>query len=282
MLSCRQIDDIVKMKRNKMKKIVALVAVLFSVVVPVQSQAADEKSLVIIDSYFDSRAVGANIVCAPTIDCSKTAKPSTSVSDTTNHGNAMIEIAKKQSSTIKIIALRSASTPTSDVNAGNFIEALKWVNSNASTVGAVSFSRFFNGTKTCSPHSANTANYGGVVEADTKIRSLISELKSKGIPVFIATGNKGKTAPVDYPACITDSASVTANNYTQATSDANTDYIGSLPSGVSNYIGTIIWNPSTKINPTGIPQTTSSATVATAAKWVITGGFVDKVVPVLP
>ena len=41
-----------------MKKIVALVAVLFSVVVPVQSQAADAKSLVIIDSYFQSNVVG--------------------------------------------------------------------------------------------------------------------------------------------------------------------------------------------------------------------------------
>lgn len=260
-----------------MKKIVAVLAVLFSIVVPVQSQAADAKSLVIIDSYFDSRAVGANIVCAPTINCSTTAKPSTSVSDNTNHGNAMIEVAKKQSSTIKIIALRSAATPTSDVNAGNFIEALKWVNNNASTVGAVSFSRFFNGTKTCSPSSTNTANYGGVVGADAQIRSLISELKNKGIPVFISTGNKGKTASVDYPACITDSASVTANNYTQATSDANTDYIGSLPSVICSYNGTIVWSKNTLI-----PQTTSSATAATAAKWVATGGFVDKVVPVLP
>lgn len=279
MLPCHQIDDIVRMKRNKMKKIVALAAVLFSVVMPVQAQA-EQKSLVIIDSYFDSRAVGATIICAPTLNCSTTAKPSTSISDNTNHGDAMVEVAKKQGVS-NIIALRSASTPTSDVNAGNFIEALTWVNNNSSSIGAVSFSRFFNGTKTCSPSSTNTLNYGGVAGADAKIKSLIAELKNKGIPVFASTGNKGQTAPVDYPACILDTASVTANNYTQATSDVNTDYQGSLPSGVSNYIGTIIWNPLTKIGATAIPQTTSSATVAVASTYVIKG-LTTKVVSVLP
>jgi hypothetical protein len=263
------------MKRNKMKKIVALVVILFSVVVPVQAQA-ESKSLVIIDSYFDSRAIGATIVCAPTINCSTTAKPSTSITDNINHGDAMVEVAKRQSQNINIIALRSATTPTSDVNAGNFIEALQWVKNNSANIGAVSFSRFFNGTATCSPSSTNTANYGGVVGADLKIKTLISELKSKNIPVFVSTGNKGKTAAVDYPACILDTASVTANNYTQATSDANTDYIGSLPSSIYSYNGTIKWSTNTLI-----PQTTSSATAATAAKWVVNGALVDKVVPVL-
>ena len=46
-----------------MKKIVALVAVLFSAVMPVQSQATEKKSLVIIDSYFDSRVVSGNVTC---------------------------------------------------------------------------------------------------------------------------------------------------------------------------------------------------------------------------
>lgn len=256
-----------------MKKFVALVAVLFSVVAPIQAEA-ETKSLVIIDSYFDSRAMGANIVCAPTINCASTAKPSTSVGDNTNHGDAMVEVAKIQGVT-NIVALRSASTPTSDVNAGNFIEALTWVNNNSSTVGAVSFSRYFNGTKSCSPASVNTANYGGVSGADLKIRSLIIELKNKGIPVFTSTGNKGKTASVDYPACILDTASVTANNYTQATSDANTDYVGSLPSVVCVYVGTIKWSTNTLI-----PQTTSSATAAVAAKWVVSGALADKIVSV--
>lgn len=258
-----------------MKKFVTLVAVLFSIVVPVQAQA-ETKSLVIIDSYFDSRATGATIVCAPTLNCSTIAKPSTSVGDNTNHGDAMVEVAKKQGAT-NIIALRSAATPTSDVNAGNFIEALTWVNNNSSTVGAVSFSRYFNGTKSCSPASTNTANYGGVSGADLKIRSLIIELKNKGIPVFASTGNNGKTGSVNYPACILDTSSVTANNYSQATSDTNTDYVGSLPSVMCVYTGTIKWSTNTLI-----PQTTSSATAAVAAKWVVSGAFVDKIVSVQP
>lgn len=259
-----------------MKKVIALISVLFSIVVPVQSQAADQKALIIIDSYFDSRATGATIVCAPTINCSTTAKPSTLVGDNTNHGDAMVEVAKKQGA-INIIALRSGATPTSDVNAGNFIEALQWVDNNSSNVGAVSISRFFNGTSPCSPASINTAPYGGVAKADLKIKSLIVSLKAKGIPVFASTGNKGATKPVDYPACILDTASVTANNYASATSDVNTDYIGSLPSSTYSYLGTIVWDKNSLI-----PQTTSSATAATAAKWVVTGGFIGKLVSVLP
>jgi uncharacterized lipoprotein NlpE involved in copper resistance len=50
-----------------MKKIVALVAVLFSVVMPVQSQATDAKSLVIIDSYFDSRVTTSAITSSGTV-----------------------------------------------------------------------------------------------------------------------------------------------------------------------------------------------------------------------
>ena len=55
-----------------MKKIVALVAVLFSVVVPVKSQAADSKSLVIIDAYFQS-AVAQNPITSVGTPCKQTA-----------------------------------------------------------------------------------------------------------------------------------------------------------------------------------------------------------------
>ena len=267
-----------------MKKIVALVAVLFSVVVPVQAQA-DSKSLVIIDSYFDSRATGATIVCAPTLNCSTTAKPSTSIEDNTNHGDAMVEVAKRQGAT-NIIALRSAATPTSNVNAGNFIEALTWVNNNSSTVGAVSFSRFFNSVKMstslteCSPASENTAPYGGASGADKKIRDLITALNTKGIKVFAAVGNGKKS--IDYPACILNTASVTSpnpNDIKTVDVDFNISLI-TLPGIGSNFLGTIDWKNPKMINPFVIPQATSSATAAVAAKWVVTGGFIDKVVSV--
>ena len=156
MPTCRQIDDIVKMKRNKMKKIVALVAVLFSVVVPVQSQAADSKALVIIDSYFDSRVIGGNVTCVNVLDTSKkcnndVVKIPASLTDNTNHGDAMVEVAKRQSPNIKIIALKSTVTgvgqnSVSDVNPAYFLTALTWVNDNASQVAAVSISRTLGGT----------------------------------------------------------------------------------------------------------------------------------------
>ncbi len=246
-----------------MKKMLVVFAMLFSVIVPINANAETPKSLVVIDSYFDSRAVGAKIICIPTVNCSTVYKPATSLSDDTNHGVAMVEVAKKQSPVLNIIALQSAANPTSGVNAGTFIEALKWINNNSDNIGAVSVSRRFNGTTACTPATVNTANYGGVVEADKTIRSLITSLKQKGIPVFAATGNiKGKT--VDYPACILDTNSVSVGSINKSglivssyQYDTNTDYFvsGSVYSYKSTVFGLI-------------PNTTSSATAAIAAKYV--------------
>lgn len=261
-----------------MKKIVALVAVLFSVVVPVQSQAADTKALVIIDSYFDSRVTGAEVVCRQNLDCSVTSLPaSTSLSSPINHGVGMVEVAKRQSNSIKIIALRSATATkksANELNAGDFIEALTWVNNNSSVVSAVSVSRYFNGTKPCSPSSTGTAPYGGVAKADQKIKTLISELKLKNIPVFASTGNTfGKS--VDYPACILDTNSVSTGGFNKNNIivsanafDANTDFFAS--SNLYNYESQVFGF---------IPQTTSSATVAVAAKYV-SGQELTKIVQV--
>jgi hypothetical protein len=261
------------MKRNKMKKIVAIVVVLFSVVVPVQSQAADQKALVIIDSYFDSRVTDSNVACItlqekPCTDLVKVFP--TSLSDNLNHGNVMVEIAKKQNPNIKIIAIRSAPSPTSDVNASGFISALTWVSKNTSQVAAVSFSRYFNhATKPCmpapaAPYTPDTAN--------NTINQLINSLNASGIKVFAATGNKiGKA--VDYPACLTNTDSVAVGGQkldgTYAgiyQHDSNTDYFVS-----QSY--------TTKFGP--VANLTSPATAAVAATYV-TKGLSTKVVSVLP
>lgn len=252
-----------------MKKVVALVAVLFSVVVPVQSQAADSKALVVIDSYFDSRVASPNVSCivlatkAPCTDIVKVYPAS--LSDNINHGNAMVEVAKKQNSGINVIALRSGASPSSAVNGGNFIEALRWVDSNSSKVSAVSFSRDINGTKPCSVNSANTQTFGGVAGADKEIRRLISVLKSKNIPVFVSTGNAPKKV-VDYPACITDTMSVTSPGNV---SDATTDF------DIDNQSG---WWSFTSPVFNLIPLTTSSATAAVAGQWVSLGTLSAKMV----
>lgn len=262
-----------------MKKIVALLAVLFSVVVPVQSQAADSKALVIIDSYFDSRAIDSNVTClivltkAPCTDDVK--KFSKSLSDNTNHGNAMIAVAQKQNPGLKIIALRSASSPSSDVNAGNFIDALTWVNNNSSLVSAISFSRYFNGTNVCTPASVNTAQHGGVVGANQKIVALVSQLKAKGIYVFASTGNKmGK--PVDYPACLPEIYSVGVGSLNSSGNlvsvyqfDQSTDYYASAD--VFSY-------STTKLGL--VANTTSAGTVAVASLYA-SGVPLSKVVSVI-
>jgi hypothetical protein len=266
-----------------MKKLIALIAVLFSVVVPVQSQAADAKALVIIDSYFDSRVTGGNVSCITLTNtvCTDvvTSIPS-SLSNDINHGNAMVEVAKKQNATLPIIAL-VATVPSkksvSAVNAGNFIDALRWVDSNSNKVTAVSFSRYFNGTKECSPASTNTVAYGGVNGADTTIRSLIASLKSKGIPVFVSTGNKAGTK-IDYPACIADTVSVSVGETNKSgvvisgfALNQDTDYVAT--SNVYSYL-------SPKLGL--IANTTSAGTAAVAATFATGSLSTNKVVIVKP
>lgn len=266
-----------------MKNLIAAIVVLFSVIVPVQAGAVDQKALVIIDSYFDSKVIAPNVSCvtlssAPCTDI--VTATNRNLSHAINHGNAMAEIAKKQNPSLPIILLRGV-TPTaksvSDMNAADFIASLRWVDANSSKVGAVSFSRFFNGNVGCSPASTNTAQFGGVMVADKIIRDLIAGLKSKGILVFASTGNKSGTK-IDYPACITDTVSVSVGGYNSKNTlvamfafDSNTDYVGlySVRSFASPVMGSI-------------PNTTSASNVAVAAQYLTFGSLSDKVVNVKP
>jgi hypothetical protein len=265
------------------KKFIALIVVLFSVAVPVNSVAADQKALVIIDSYFDSKVSAPNITCITlqNVTCTDivTAK-STSLASDINHGNAMAEVAKKQNPNMSIILLRSASvsaTTVNPVNAGNFIDALRWVAANSSKVGAVSFSRYFNGQSGCSPATVNTAGvYGGVIQADKTIRELIASLNTKGIKTFVATGNT-KGTKIDYPACIAETVSVSSGSLNKSGTmvsnyawDLNTDFFADY--NVLGYKSAILGV---------IPQTTSSATVAVASQY-LSGITLTKVVKVNP
>jgi hypothetical protein len=253
-----------------MKKLIIALSVLALSTTTIPAQA-ETKSLVIIDSYFDSRVIGGNVSCVTLQNtvCQDVILKSdipASLSSSINHGDAMAEVAKRQSASLPIILLRSAPASTksvADVNAGNFIDALTWVNNNSSKVSAVSFSRYFNGTATCSPASTNTAGYGGVIKADQTIRALILSLKGKGIPVFVSTGNN-QGSKIDYPACIedTNSVSVGAVNKLGATVssyawDQKTDYFAS--STVYSYTSPVLGL---------IANTTSAGTVAVAAKYV--------------
>lgn len=234
---------------------------------------ADTKSLAIIDSYFDSRVSVSQSVCTATTGCNTYLKtiPSSLVSPV-NHGDAMVEVAKRQNPGVQIIAIRAANasvTSVNDMNAGDFIQALQWVNNNPGNIGAVSVSRYFNGNTPCTPNSTNTATFGGWQNADNLIRQLIISIKSKGIQIFASAGNT-KNAPVDYPACITDTNSVSVGDLNKSNQivslfafDANTDYF--VSGSLYNYKSTVFGS---------IPNTTSSATVATAVKYL--SGTLDK------
>lgn len=260
-----------------MKKVITVVSILVASMLAIPSSAAETKSLVVIDSYFDNRVSGYECATIQGTACVNTITSfPTSINNNINHGNAMLEVAKRQNPSITLIGLRAASTNSSasDVNAGTFIEALKWVKNNSNKVSAVSISRFFNGVTACTPASTNTSSYGGVVGADLQIRSLIAELKASGIPVFAATGNvRGKA--VDYPACILDTNSVSVGGLNKTGTlvslyqyDANTDYF--VTTAVLSYRSTVFGL---------IANTTSAATAATAAKYV-SGNSLTKFVSV--
>jgi hypothetical protein len=267
-----------------MKKIVFGIIAVLGIAYIQPAQAQSPKSLVIIDSYFDSKVNAPNIKCITlqNVVCTDVVVGvNSSISHEFNHGNAMAEVAKRQSSSLSIILLLST-TPNknsvSGVNAGNFIDALNWVNNNSSTIGAVSVSRFFgNPNGRCAPSSINTAAHGGISKADLKIRQLITTLKAKGILVFASTGNK-RGSKVDYPACIADTVSVTTGSLDSRGTlqsanamDANTDYAGdaSVYSFTSPVFGLI-------------PNTTSSSTVAVASQYMLSGLSLTKVVRVTP
>lgn len=233
------------------------------------------KALVIIDSYFDSRVSSENISCLvleTKLPCTDVVtKKEASLASEINHGNAMIEVAKKQSQDVKIIALRSGNASAnyvSGVTPAQFISALKWVEANSDKVGAVSFSRYFNHpSKSCTPSSSSAFTPEA---ADLEIRKLVASLGSRGVPVFAATGNNAKKA-VDYPACILEVNSVSVGSVNKfgalapgGANDANTDFFAPLGATLT-YKSALLG----KIN-----NTTSSATVAAASNWL--AGKLDK------
>ena len=252
-----------------MKKTSIIVGAILASLTITPAQAADVKPLVIIDSYFDSRVASSNVSCivvqteSPCSDV-VTAIPSL-LSDEINHGDAMVEVAKKQNPNVKIIALRSgipSAKSVSGVNPATFILALRWVEKNSNKIGAVSFSRYFNhASKPCMPIASSPYT---PESADVEIKRLVSSLKSKGVPVFSATGNTvGK--PVDYPACILDTNSVGVGSLNKlgvlvpgGSSDINTDFFAPLGANLV-YSSPVLGK---------IANTTSSATVAIAVQWL--------------
>jgi hypothetical protein len=264
-----------KTKGVKMKSKVALAVVAVLGIFFVQPAEANQgKSLVIIDSYFDSRSVKDNVVCitlssnTPCVD-ERNARITQSPKDNVNHGNAMIEVAKRQNPNIKIIALRSAGTSTADVNAGNLLEALKWINNNSSNIGAVSISRNLGTTKGtgCVMPARNINAKTG----DQEIRSLISALNQKNIPIFSSAGNKFQSTAIEYPACISSVNAVTAPGFADNSTVKYSADLLKLAGLGDNFSSTLFGL---------IPLSTSTATVAVATQYLVSGMSPTKLVKV--
>lgn len=267
MLSCRKTDDFINIKRNKMKKIVALISVLFSVVIPVQSHAAVGERIVIIDSYFDVSKISGSVefVCLASDKCVNKATPKPNMgTDAANHGTIMANIAREQNTTATLVLVQteevSAKGSITTLDGSDFIKALTWVNTNQSAISAVSFSYNLTNSNAKVGECRISAAGGSVAVMDVSIKSLVSSLKASGIPVIAAAGNDNKK-PLQYPACLPDVISVGStgqDSYHQQGAKiiatlVNKDKTPTMKS-VAPWFGSI-------------PFTTSAATVAVAANW---------------
>jgi len=254
-----------------MKKIVALVAVLFSVITPVQSQAAVGERIVIIDSYFDKTKISGSIefVCLASDGCVKTAilKPGMGT-DPANHGTVMANIARQQNLTATLVLIQTEEVLVSNkgvvsittLDGSDFIKALEWVNLNKNNVSAVSFSYNLTNSNAKVGECKISAQGGAVTVMDTSIKSLVASLKSSGIPVLAAAGNDNKK-PLQYPACLNDVVSIGSTG-SAAYHQNNVKILATIinPDKASYMKSVAPWFGSVEF-------TTSAATVAVASNW---------------
>ena len=242
-----------------MKKIVALVAVLFSIVVPVQSQAAVGERIVIIDSAFNLTQVSGSVefVCVASDRCTnKTASNK-------DHGTQMALVARQQNPTATLVLVQAAPVSkngaASEINLIGLISGLDFVNSNSSNVSAVSFSGRVNNTTSklsgqCFPPAV--APYTPQTGFD-KVKSSVVSLNSKGIQVYAAAGNHNNA--IDFPACVAEVVSVGSYLYGKTYKTGEVDVLTTLstPENLSNIKGLI--------DGVSIDFSTSTATAALAA-----------------
>lgn len=252
-----------------MKKIAVGLIAVFGLVF-LQPVHAEEKSLVIIDQYFDVSKISGSVtvICVALDKCKNMPKSSGIANSKDGHGTAMAEIARINNPTAPLILIRSSQvTPKGEVYEPTVIEffnALTWVNKNHSNVFAISTSMNLSGNMSNPTDCKPTSNGGvNVKQYDLLVRDMVSQLKLKNIPVFAATGNDRTRKPVYYPACLVDVVSVGASDkdgqiYYLSNFDSNTDYFVRITEGQISYASSVFGK---------IAWTTSTATAALAASW---------------
>lgn len=193
-----------------MKKVAVLVAVTlgFAVVQPVQ--AAETKTIAIIDTAVNSDKIP-NVVYEVCITYNKTCQNKTEFQEGKNaamindwsiagadHGFNMAQVAVQTDPNIKIVFIRIADEKVYDTfsiirNDGTSLDkAIDWVSKNASkfNISAVSISQ-------------SRSNFAaGTCPTDVIFSNAVAALNTAKVPVFVATGNDSKKTQVGFPACI--------------------------------------------------------------------------------
>lgn len=240
MLSCHQIDDIVKMKRNKMKKVLlSVLAATLMLTVTVPAQAEDQKVLAIIDSAINSNNFPSIIyeACFTTVkskivsedmSCpngelfmegkgSASAPWPKSINNATYHGDTMVKSALTVNPNLKIVFIRFndvTSLGNSRGDAKALALAIDWVSKNASkySIDALSISQ----------SSVSVGNLA-LCSTDTVTINAVASLNTSNIPVFVATGNDRRQDVVGFPSCVSGVVGVGAlANNTQLEKATNT------------------------------------------------------------
>lgn len=244
-----------------MKKLITLIAVLFSVVVPINANANTVSSVVIIDSNFNESLISGSreVVCLYTSNCSV---PQSGKTTESMHGTIMAEVARTANPTANLILIKAATTPTGIVNGDDFNTALSWVVANLKTknIKSVSFARGAgsNTSLGCMPTHNTDKN---VLKAKTIVN--VDLLSSSGVKVYASTGNTNKVGNLEYPACLPNVTAVTT------LSRQKTD-------GVNEYTDILLSAGSLKVvSKTGV--STNQVFMTTSATATLAAAMYDKI-----
>ena len=173
------------------------------------AQAEEQKTVAIIDGYFDTSLIDGDVVSVCVVSqvmCARIDQPrNASQFKNFNHGTIMADIVRQNNPGAKLVLIRAATVTTGVVNGATFDAALDWIIANKDTysIDNVSFSYNVGNGTTCRP----TASGVNIHTAHNNIVNDIATLKSAGVIVYAAAGNHS-TSKVDYPACIPDVVSV--------------------------------------------------------------------------
>ena len=191
------------------KKIsIALIAII-AVFGFAPAQAAEQESIVVIDSYFDPSLVEGDVlhVCVVSqVMCSRVDQPRTaSQFKSFNHGTIMADVVRTNNPGAKLILIRAANVAHSVVTPVTFLSAINWVSENRDlyNITKVSFSYNVGNGTTCKPAAVGVP----VDQLHSQIVNTVSKLGTQGTRVFAAAGNHS-SPKVDYPACISEVVSV--------------------------------------------------------------------------